>query len=76
MTERANLLSAFVCPFGHFQWVRMPFGMKNAPLVYQHMINNCPGLKLDPYESTDVVLGCTCDDPEYPNHLTQLPVLT
>ncbi|POM60927.1 reverse transcriptase, partial [Phytophthora palmivora] len=41
MTERAKLISAFVCPFGHFQWVRMPFGLKNAPLVYQHMINNC-----------------------------------
>jgi hypothetical protein len=96
MTERAKLISAFVCPFGHFQWVRMPFGLKNAPLVYQHMINNClwgfvrlppeeealvdqdvlDYLKLDPYESSDVASGCTCDDPEYPNHSTQLPVLT
>jgi hypothetical protein len=41
MTERAKLISAFVCPFGHFQWLRMPFGLKNAPLVYQHVINNC-----------------------------------
>ncbi|POM60637.1 reverse transcriptase [Phytophthora palmivora] len=41
MPERAKLISAFVCPFGHFQWVRIPFGFKNAPLIYQHMINNC-----------------------------------
>ncbi|POM79062.1 LOW QUALITY PROTEIN: Reverse transcriptase [Phytophthora palmivora] len=41
MTERAKLISAFVCPFGHFKWVRMPSGLKNAPLIYQHMINNC-----------------------------------
>jgi hypothetical protein len=30
MSDRAKLISAFVCPFGHFQWVRMPFGLKNA----------------------------------------------
>ncbi|OWZ03256.1 reverse transcriptase [Phytophthora megakarya] len=41
MTERAKLISAFTCPFGHIQWVRMPFGLKNAPLIYQQMINNC-----------------------------------
>uniref|UniRef100_H3H3W0 Uncharacterized protein n=1 Tax=Phytophthora ramorum TaxID=164328 RepID=H3H3W0_PHYRM len=41
MTERAKLISAFVCPFGHFQWIRMPFGLKNAPLIYQAVINNC-----------------------------------
>ncbi|OWZ09772.1 LOW QUALITY PROTEIN: reverse transcriptase [Phytophthora megakarya] len=41
MTERAKLISAFTCPFGHFQWVRMSFGLKNAPLIYQQMINNC-----------------------------------
>ncbi|OWY96990.1 hypothetical protein PHMEG_00032591, partial [Phytophthora megakarya] len=32
MTERAKLISAFFCPFGHFQWIRMPFGLKNAPI--------------------------------------------
>ncbi|OWZ01312.1 reverse transcriptase [Phytophthora megakarya] len=33
MTERAKLISAFVCP--------MPFGLKNAPLIYQGIINKC-----------------------------------
>ncbi|OWY95531.1 reverse transcriptase, partial [Phytophthora megakarya] len=41
MSERAELISAFVCPFGHFQWIRMPFGLKNALLVYRSVINNC-----------------------------------
>ncbi|OWZ22526.1 LOW QUALITY PROTEIN: reverse transcriptase [Phytophthora megakarya] len=41
MTERANLISAFVYPFGHFQWLGMPFKLKNAPLIYQSIINNC-----------------------------------
>ena len=41
MTQRAKEISAFLCPLGHFQWVRMPFGLKNAPLVYQQVIDNC-----------------------------------
>ncbi|OWY99097.1 reverse transcriptase [Phytophthora megakarya] len=41
MTERAKRISAFLCPFGHFQWIRMPFGLMNAPLIYQEMNNNC-----------------------------------
>ncbi|POM69520.1 Aspartic protease [Phytophthora palmivora] len=32
MTERAKLISAFVCPYGHYQWVRMPFGLKKREL--------------------------------------------
>ncbi|KAE8995558.1 hypothetical protein PR002_g19583 [Phytophthora rubi] len=56
MTERAKLISAFVCPFGHFQWVRMPFGLKNAPLVYQAVINNCLWgfVRLPPEEEVEV----------------------
>ncbi|OWY97134.1 reverse transcriptase [Phytophthora megakarya] len=37
MTERATLISALVCPFDHFKWLRIPFGLKNAPSI----INNC-----------------------------------
>ncbi|GMF31633.1 unnamed protein product [Phytophthora fragariaefolia] len=40
MTMRARKISAFVCPLGHFEWLRMPFGLKNAPMIYQRMIDN------------------------------------
>ncbi|KAE8951194.1 hypothetical protein PR001_g33829, partial [Phytophthora rubi] len=40
MTERARLISAFITPFGLFEWNRMPFGLKNAPQIYQRLINN------------------------------------
>ena len=40
MTKRASLISAFITPFGLFQWERMPFGLKNAPQIYQRLLDN------------------------------------
>jgi len=40
MTERARQISAFITPFGLFEWLRMPFGLKNAPQIYQRLIDN------------------------------------
>jgi ribonuclease HI len=72
MSERAKVISAFVCPFGHFQWVRMPFGLKNAPLVYQAVINNCLWgfVRLPPEEEVKVdqeVLDFLQLDPSAPS---------
>ncbi|GMF52944.1 unnamed protein product [Phytophthora fragariaefolia] len=40
MAKRARTISSFVCALGHFNGVQMPFGLKNAPVIYQRMIDN------------------------------------
>nr|KAE8920000.1 hypothetical protein PF009_g29700 [Phytophthora fragariae] len=40
MTARARAISAFITPFGLFEWNRMPFGLKNAPQIYQRLLDN------------------------------------
>ena len=40
MTKRARSISAFITPSGLFEWLRMPFGLKNAPQIYQRLIDN------------------------------------
>ncbi|OWY90322.1 reverse transcriptase [Phytophthora megakarya] len=49
MTERAKLISAFI---------RMPFGLKNAPLIYQQVINNCLWgfVRLPPEEEAEMTV--------------------
>jgi len=32
--------TAYTCKFGHFEYLVMPFGLKNAPAVFQHFIND------------------------------------
>ncbi|OWZ10653.1 hypothetical protein PHMEG_00016463 [Phytophthora megakarya] len=40
MTERDQKASAFVCALGDFEWRRMPLSFKNAPIIYQRMVDN------------------------------------
>ena len=39
-TAREKEISAFITPSGLFKWLRMPFGLKNAPQIYQRLVDN------------------------------------
>ena len=39
LEEEAVPISAFVTPFGHFQWKYMPFGLRNAPATFQRLVH-------------------------------------
>ncbi|POM74719.1 Reverse transcriptase [Phytophthora palmivora] len=73
MTDRAQAISAFITPFGLFEWNRMPFSLKNAPQIYQRLIDNAlygvtrvPPPGSDP-RSTDVFEVGEVDDPGKPS---------
>ncbi|GFY05874.1 retrovirus-related Pol polyprotein from transposon opus [Trichonephila clavipes] len=38
--------TAFVCPFGTYHYLRMPYGLRNAPATFQRLMNRfCNGLE-------------------------------
>ena len=37
MEERDKPKTAFICPFGLYQFERMPFGLTNAPATFQRL---------------------------------------
>ncbi len=39
MAAASREITAFSTPSGHFEWLRMPFGLNTAPITFQRMIN-------------------------------------
>jgi len=40
MDEESIPLTAFSAPQGHYKWIVLPFGLKNAPQIFQRRIDN------------------------------------
>ncbi len=43
MALESREVPEFSTPNGHFEWTRMPFGLKGAPLTFQRTANNISG---------------------------------
>ena len=43
LEERTREMTAFVVPWGRFEWLGMPFGLKNAPAHYQRVMDEVLG---------------------------------
>ncbi len=63
MTPEARAITAFSTPSGYFEWLRMPFGLKSAPITFQTLMNTLLGdlVGKDIFAYLDDLIICSKD---------------